>query len=84
MEYSNGKKVRIGDRVGIDNLDGRGVITSGHVIGVFPPGSPEARDYGCFETGGVLISLDNGDCQLWVHPDEHLVLLNEQGDNSAI
>ena len=78
MEYSNGKSVHIGDRVGIDNLDGRGVVATGLVVGVFPPESPEAQDYSCFDTGGVLISLDNGDCQLWVHPDEHLVLLQEQ------
>jgi hypothetical protein len=76
FKYSTGERVQAGDRIGIDELDGRGVAKKGQIIGVFMPNSPEAVEHNCAATGGILISLEDGDCQLWDQTDEHLILLD--------
>ena len=72
--YSNGKIVRVGDVVGLDQLDGLGVIKKGRVDQILVPQSPEAKRYGCPE-GGVFVCFDDEDWQLWTVLDEHLVPL---------
>ena len=73
FRYRDGTAVGVGDAVGIDALDGRGVVTTGTVSKVLLPGSPESKNFACWGTGGILILFDDGDCQLWVEPDDHLV-----------
>ena len=77
FNYETGEEVQVGDRVGIDYLNDRGVVLVGSVTGVFTPNSLEANDYGCQETGGILIFFDNGEHQLWTETSEHLRLLSD-------
>lgn len=77
FKYTTGRVIEVGDYVGLDQLDGSGVINKGHVLETLVRGSSKARQYGCRE-GGVLVSFEDGDCQLWTVPDEHLVFLGEK------
>ena len=72
--YCSGELVKIGDYVGLDQLDGNGVIKTGRVDEILVPGSEEADCYGCPD-GGVYIAFDDKDLQLWTKPDEHLKFL---------
>lgn len=45
------------------------------VANIFEKGSSIANDYSCFETGGILLSFENGDLQLWPFANEDLVLV---------
>ena len=38
-------------------------------------GSSTANDYSCIETGGILLSFENGDLQLWPLVNEDLVFV---------
>lgn len=53
FRYSNGVPIEKGDRV---NLSGIG----GVIQFIYQPFSEDASDYGCVETGGVLISSPEG------------------------
>lgn len=55
--YANGAQVKLGDRVLFPYSSGprEHVVTS-----IMAPGSPEAEAFGCPDSGGILISLDNG------------------------
>ena len=75
FRYITGETVNVGDRIGYDALDGRGIVSKGQIAGVFVSNSTEACEYSCETTGGILISFDDGDCQLWEEADSHLILL---------
>lgn len=75
FRYCDGMDMASGDRIGIDNLDGSGIAIQGTVAGIIMPGTSEAEIHACFDTGGVMLELDNGDKQLWTSIDEHLVFL---------
>jgi hypothetical protein len=44
-------------------------------MSVFAAGAPDALDYECSDTGGVLLKLDDGDCWLirWINEDYELI-----------
>ena len=75
FNYQSGEEVQVGDRVGIDYLNDRGVVFEGSVAGVFTPDSPQANEYGCPDTGGILILGDDGEHQLWTEASQYLILL---------
>lgn len=66
--YISGEVICENDSVMCGNIRGT-------VIQVMSPGSVQAAAHDCRETGGFLIELENGDCQLWVQADEDLVFL---------
>ena len=84
FKYLSGDEVQVGDRVGIDYMNERGIVLRGSVTGVFLPDSVEAEEYGCKSTGGILIHFENGDHQLWIEADEHLILLESGEATDAI
>jgi len=50
--YSNsGEPIAVGHRVLIDDHPGS-------VVGIFAPGTEDAKAYSCFETGGLLLEMD--------------------------
>ena len=75
FKYLSGEPVKAGDRIGYDALDGSGVVLFGVVVAVLSPGSHEAAEYGRQQEGGILLSFDDGDFQLWEAPDSHLTLV---------
>lgn len=44
--------IKVGDRIVLDG------VYEGIVVGVFLPKSAEAKDYACFDTGGLLIDME--------------------------
>jgi hypothetical protein len=67
--YQNGKPVMAGDIVMAAGLRAT-------VHNVIKPGTPDARDFHCEETGGLFLAFENGDRQLWPRPNEDLKFLN--------
>jgi hypothetical protein len=55
FNYTTGEVVRVGDCIGVDELNGLGAAKTARMIGVFAPNSSEANDHNCAQTGGVLI-----------------------------
>lgn len=72
FRYTSGEVVRAGDFVRVDYATEGGVVISGTVTGIFAAHSVEADEYGCDDTGGILILLDNGEHQLWESADERV------------
>lgn len=68
FEYSSGEAVLDGDIVSVNGK--AGVVES-----VLQPGDQRAIGYSCADTGGVLITFNDGDLQLWPNLDEDLVLI---------
>ena len=66
--YSDGKTIMNDDEVVV--ADQRAVVAN-----LIEKESPIARDYSCIETGGILLSFENGDVQLWPFVNEDLVLV---------
>ncbi len=59
--YLDGNSVCVGDLVIAANQ--QAVVEK-----VIKPGSPDASDYSCSATGGLLLAFQNGDLQLWPSP----------------
>jgi len=74
FQYSTGEVVLNGDSVKVQNKIGT-------VVGLFQPGTEQAKDYSCSDTGGVLIEFTDGDLQLWPVLDEDLILVKRQKRN---
>jgi hypothetical protein len=43
---------------------------------IIVPGTNDAIDYHCQDTGGLLIHFDNGDLQLWIDTNEDIDFLH--------
>jgi hypothetical protein len=69
FQYSSGEVVLAGDAVSLKNK-------TGVVAGVLQPGEPQAFDYSCGDTGGVLVAFSDGDLQLWPDLDEDLAFVS--------
>ena len=74
--YSTGCLIDKGDRIVV--IDQQGVVEE-----VVIPQTPQAKDYSCFNTGGVLLRFDSGDLQLWPYINEDLVLIRKGGASSG-
>ena len=73
LVYSDGKVIQEGDLISVAGH-------RGHVERIFMAGTPEAGDFACGKTGGVLLNFDNGDLQVWPFINEDLVLLGRRGE----
>ena len=81
FKYATGEEVQVGDRVGFDYANDRGIVQKGYVTKLFLPGSIDAADYSCQETGGILIQCDDGERQIWTEANENLILLEQSSDS---
>jgi len=66
FKYSNGDEVTIGERV-LVNRTRIGIVKK-----IFEAFTEDAKDWSCNETGGVLITFDDGDPQVWAILDEDI------------
>lgn len=69
FQYQDGQAVCVGDLIRVARA------RRAHVVSVFAAGAPDAADYDCSDTGGVLIKLDDGDRWLirWINEDYELL-----------
>ncbi len=65
FKYCTGESIESGDYILVGSKKGR-------ISEVIFPNSQDSKDFNCFETGGVFISFDSGDMQLWPWIDEDL------------
>lgn len=65
FHYKSGEAVQEGDIVAV--VGKRATVES-----VFPERTSEARDFACFETGGLLLKFEDGDLQVWRWVNEDL------------
>ncbi len=63
--YKTGEIVREGDLVVVAGK--RAVVEC-----LFSELSDAARDFACFETGGLMLRFEDGDVQVWTTTDEDL------------
>lgn len=71
FKYTCGETVERGDSISL-------IEVGGVVVAIMQPNSNEAIDHDCSNTGGILISFENGDLQLWVDTDEDLVFVGRK------
>ena len=70
FQYDDGSPILPGDHVVVcDTKDAT-------VDRVLKPLTPEARSYGCQDTGGILLAITGGGLELWTRVDEPLDLVS--------
>lgn len=69
LQYQDGQAVRVGDLIQVART------RRARVGSVFAAGTSDAAEYGCGDTGGMLLTLDDGDCWLirWISEDYELI-----------
>jgi hypothetical protein len=70
----SGEVVQEGDIVVV--IDKRAVVER-----ILSKRSQDARNFACFDTGGLLLRFDDGDVQVWRSVDEDLAFLRRKGDD---
>jgi hypothetical protein len=71
--YMSGEVVREGDIVTVINK-------LAVVERILSERSQDARDFACFNTGGLVLRFDDGDLQVWRSVDEDLEFLRRKND----
>lgn len=71
--YSNGVPIDEGDAITV-------IKKHGSVDRIFAPKTDDAKDFCCFDTGGILLRFEDGDLQVWPHVNEDLVLLKKKAE----
>lgn len=67
--YSDGSAIHEGDSISVSGK-------RGWVERIFAARTPAAKDFSCFDTGGVLLRFESGDLQVWPYINEDLVFLD--------
>jgi hypothetical protein len=68
FQYCSGQRVETGDIIVV--IGKRGIVDK-----IFPAQTAEARDWSCFDTGGLLLKFEDGDLQVWPWINEDLKLI---------
>lgn len=73
LQYQDSQAVCVGDLIRVART------RRARVESVFAPGTPDAVDYECGDTGGMLLTLDDRDCWLIRRISEDYELIQRSG-----
>lgn len=76
FSYLNGEPLLIGDTVSV-NIKHKAVVTD-----IYRAYTQQAKDYSCYETGGFMLTLEDGNVIVCHNADEDIVLLNHSHEKN--
>jgi hypothetical protein len=78
--YCTGENVIEGDRISFNNTGDENLPTLGRVQSIIMPYTEQAKNFDCWETGGILMAFDDGDLHMWPQLNEDIMLV-ERAEN---